>query len=205
MRVSAGRVLVAAVASLALLSGCSTSTKLGDLFGSKKTDDTLTTASVPDANASTTTDPTVTGSIRGVGEPPPQASSSGIVGSDPYDDLNLGKKHYRAANWGLAEKHFRRAVEAHPRDAEAWVGLAAAYDRLKRFELADRAYKQAISILGPTPEILNNQGFSYMLRGDYRRARATLLQAQAKDPASPFIQNNLELLEKSAARGKGIQ
>ena len=93
----------------------------------------------------------------------------------------------------------------HPRDLESWIGLAASYDRLRRFDLADRAYDQAIKIAGPTPEILNNIGYSLMLRGDYRRARETLLQAQAQDPSSPYVRNNLELLEASVRKGKAIQ
>jgi Flp pilus assembly protein TadD len=145
-----------------------------------------------------------TGSIAGPHSGPVQATSPDLLGTDPHDDLSLGKKQYRAGNWGLAEKYFRHAVELHPRDAESWVGLAASYDRLRRFDLADRAYRQAIGIIGPTPEILNNQGFSYMLRGDYKRARATLLAAQAKDPTSPFIRNNLELLEKSTRHGRSV-
>ena len=51
---------------------------------------------------------------------------------------------------------------------------------------------------------MNNQGFSYMLRGDYRRARAMLLAAQAKDPKSPYIANNLRLLDESARKAKAI-
>ena len=118
---------------------------------------------------------------------------------------NRGKKHFRAADFGTAEKHFRRAVELHPRDLEAWLGLAASYDRLRRWDLADRAYDQALKIAGPTPEILNNQGYSMMLRGDYRRAHAILLQAQAADPANPYIRNNLDLLEASYRKGKAVQ
>src|SRR4051794_30588932 len=56
------------------------------------------------------------------------------------DDLGLGKYHFQAQNYGLAEMHFRRAVEATPGSAEAWLGLAASYDQLKRWDLADRAY-----------------------------------------------------------------
>jgi Flp pilus assembly protein TadD len=123
---------------------------------------------------------------------------------DPNDDLSLGKRHFRERNFGLAERYFRRAVEKAPgetrRDAEAWLGLAASYDRLRRFELADRAYAHAIKILGPTPEILNNQGYSYLLRGDYRHARHKLLAARNLDPGNPYVQNNLELLAKSARR-----
>jgi Flp pilus assembly protein TadD len=125
---------------------------------------------------------------------------------DPNDDLNLGKRHFRDENYGLAEKYFRRAVEKGPtdahRDTEAWLGLAASYDRLRRFELADRAYDAAIKIAGPTAEILNNQGYSYMLRGDFQRARAKLVAAREKEPDNPYIQNNFELLEASVQRRK---
>src|SRR5689334_24869118 len=82
-----------------------------------------------------------------------------LLGVDPNDDLSVGKKYYRQGSYGLAERHFRKAVEMHPRDAEAWVGLAASYDQLKRFDLADRAYMQAVKLIGPTPDIMNNQGF----------------------------------------------
>jgi Flp pilus assembly protein TadD len=132
-------------------------------------------------------------------------ASPGLLGSDPNDDLSLAKKHYRAGNYGDAERYYRKAAELHPHDAEAWVGLAAAYDRLRRFELADRAYKQAVAIVGPTPELLNNMGYSYLLRGDYKRARETLLAARSKDPGNPYVRSNLELLEKSARQGKGVQ
>jgi len=184
---------VAALAGPLLLGGCETSTKLGDLFGPKALDDPQTTASVTDGNAAPSD------------QPSDAPNASGLMGSDTYDELNTGKKLYRAANYGLAERHFRRAVEARPKDAEAWVGLAASYDQLRRFELADRAYNQAIGIVGKTPEVLNNQGYSYMLRGDYARARVTLMQAKAKDPDNPYVQNNLELLEKSMRKGKGVQ
>lgn len=133
------------------------------------------------------------------------ASSTELLGEDPKDDLSLGKLHYKEQNYGLAEKHFRRAVEAQPRTAEAWVGLAASYDRLRRFDLADRAYEQAIAILGPTPEILNNQGFSYMLRGDYKLARKKLAAAQAKDPDNKYIHNNIELLAEVSSGKQGIK
>ena len=199
MGARAGRVVVATVACLLWLNGCETSTKLGDLFQSK----TDTTASIPPAPEA---DPVTTGSVR----PPlsdlqPDAVPKGLLGNDPNDDLNLGKKHFRAANFGLAERHFRRAVELHPRDLESWIGLAASYDRLRRYDFADRAYDQATKIAGPTAELLNNWGYSYMLRGDYRHARETLMQARAQDPGNPYIKNNLELLEASFRKGKAIQ
>jgi tetratricopeptide (TPR) repeat protein len=133
------------------------------------------------------------------------AGEAGLLGSDPNDTLSLGKKQYRAGNFGAAEKYFRHAAELHPRDAEAWLGLAASYDRLRRFDLADRAYAQASGILGPTAEILNNQGYSYMLRGDYKRAREKLAEAQRKDPGNKYVLNNIQLLEDSSRKGKAIE
>ena len=127
-----------------------------------------------------------------------------LLGEDQHDDLSLGKKYFRARDFGLAERHFRRAVEMSPRDAEAWLGLAASYDRLRRFDEADRAYRQAIAIAGPMPEILNNQGYSYLLRGDYRTARKKFYAAQARDPENPRIRRNIQLMEVSLHEGKGI-
>ena len=205
MRASTGRVLIVAVACLVWVSGCETSTRFTSLLGSR--DDPATTASIQDQAKSA--DPTTTGSIAEAPPPtvdgPIDASTPTLLGRDPHDDLSLGRKHYRAANFGTAEKHFRRAVELHPRNAEAWVGLAASYDRLRRFELADRAYGQAGRIIGETPELMNNKGFSYLLRGDYRRARATLNAAATKDPENPYIQNNLKLLDKAQRRAKSVQ
>ena len=86
-----------------------------------------------------------------------------------------------------------------------WIGLAASYDRLRRFDLADRAYGQAVGIVGTTVEILNNQGFSYMLRGDYKLAHAALAAAQRKDPPNKYVQNNLRLLEESYRKGKSVE
>ena len=205
MSVSAVRVLVVAAASLLWLAGCE-SLKTIDLSQSSDSQvnasaEPATTASVPaPTGVVLTTQPAPTGSA-GTAEPVAQA---GLMGTDPNDDLNLGKKYFRARDFGLAERHFRRAVEAQSKDAEAWLGLAASYDRLKRFDLADRAYDEAVGLVGHTPEILNNQGFSHHLRGDHRRARTLFIAAQAKDPRNPYIKNNLALAEKSARTRKGV-
>ena len=113
------------------------------------------------------------------------------------EPLKLGMEHFGRGNFGLAERYFRDAVEKAPRDASAWVGLGASYDRLRRFELADRAYAQAIKLTGPTLPILNNQGYSMMLRGNLKEARRKFLKAYDLDPGNPTVANNLELLNSS--------
>jgi tetratricopeptide (TPR) repeat protein len=206
MLIGIARGFIVAVAGL-WLAGCSTSTSFSDLL---KSNTPAADASTPQeaADASTPSrvvDETPTGSVPPPLGVPPATAKPGLLGSDPNDELSLGKKHYRANDFGLAEKHFRRAVETHPRDAEAWLGLAASYDRLRRFDLADRAYAQAVDIVGPTVTILNNKGYSYMLRGDYKRARATLAVAQRKDPTNKYVQNNIRLLEESYRKGKAVE
>jgi len=192
MRIRGVRLLIV-VAAFIGLAGCSTS-KIGDLAA--------TDTKLSDTTGSIVTPPAEPGPS---GEPVAPLSKPGLLGDDPHDDLTLGKKYFRSNNFGLAEKSFRSAVEKHPRDAEAWVGLAASYDRLRRFDLADRAYAEAIRIVGPTAELLNDEGFSFMLRGDYARAHKLLEQARKKDPDNPYVQANLKLLDESYHEGKAVQ
>jgi Flp pilus assembly protein TadD len=114
------------------------------------------------------------------------------------EPLQMGLQYFQRGYYGLAERYFQDAVEKAPKDPTAWVGLAATYDRLGRFDLADRAYLGATRLVGETTEILNNKGYSYMLRGDLQRARQKLTLAYARDPHNPTIANNLELLNGSS-------
>jgi Flp pilus assembly protein TadD len=111
-----------------------------------------------------------------------------------HEDLKLGREHFRNGNFGLAEKHFRQAVEQSQDNLEAIVGLAAAYDQLGRFDLADRLYKEAMRISGGSALVMNNRGYSYYLRRDFRRARADFQAALRKDPANEMAKRNLALL-----------
>jgi Flp pilus assembly protein TadD len=108
----------------------------------------------------------------------------------PQGPLSAGKAHFRAGDFGLAEASYRRAVEEIPTDAEAWLGLAAAQDQLGRFDLADRSYERLEQLVGPTPAFLNNRGYSYLLRGDARRARRDLEKALALNPQDTAIKAN---------------
>ena len=118
------------------------------------------------------------------------------------DDLGIAKQAFRNRNFGMAEKNFRNAIEKSSSNVEAWLGLAASHDQLGRYDLADREYAQVVRRRGATFELLNNRGYSYMMRGDLKRARIDFNAASRMDPDSEFVRNNLrELDEKAAGRG----
>jgi len=192
MSVGVKRSVAVAVTSLLWLTGCETTSVKQPEFLNWNGDTRAKSES--DAAAEATGAVAVASAVAVGDQGPPTEPDPPLTPSFPNDDLNLGRMNFRQGNYGLAERYFRRAVESGPREAEAWLGLAASYDRLRRFDLADRAYRQLYAMVGRTPEILNNHGYSYMLRGDFRRARRIFAEARAKDPNNPYIANNMALL-----------
>jgi Flp pilus assembly protein TadD len=130
--------------------------------------------------------------------PTPTVENAGDIKYYPSDHpVKLGLEFFKKGSYGIANRYFRDAVEKAPEDAEAWIGLAASYDKLRRFDLADQAYAQAIKLTGETVQILNDRGYSYLLRGDLPKARVQFLKAYQLDPANPTVVNNLQLLNSS--------
>jgi Flp pilus assembly protein TadD len=135
----------------------------------------------------------------------PTPVPNAVTGQNPSDvkyyrsdePVRLGVQRFYEGSFGLSQQYFQDAVEKTPKDPTAWVGLAASYDRLGRFDLADRAYGAAVKLTGDTPSLLNNEGYSYMLRGDLRKASALLDKALKLDPANETTLNNRRLLNSS--------
>lgn len=117
--------------------------------------------------------------------------------SQAETDLKAGKAQFEDGNYGLAEKHFRKAVELRADSAPAWMGLAASYDQLGRFDFADRAYGELVKIAGRQPRIVNNMGYSQYLRGNTAQARKLYLEARKGMSDTAIVDANLKLLDKS--------
>lgn len=128
-------------------------------------------------------------------QPAPKVEDAAFFPSDDY--VRMGKVYFRNESYGLAAQSFQKAVEVAPKDAEAWLGLAASYDHLRRFELADQAYEKVLQLGAQNATILNNAGYSQLLRGNLPSARRFLLRAYELEPDNPYIQNNLKLLGES--------
>ena len=92
----------------------------------------------------------------------PTSPSTCTFGGDPATST-LGKRHYRVKNYGLAEQL------ARPK-APARGGLVSLppYDRLKRYDLADRACKSARDLRAAVRSHQQHRVL-YLLRGDLRR------------------------------------
>jgi Flp pilus assembly protein TadD len=202
MPIRTSRVLIVAAVCLTLPCGCTSSLKLSDLGTPQAAGVANGAADAGDTTGSITAQTAEPGRKDELGD---LLARVGLLGDNPNEDVQLGKKYLRSNNFELAEQAFRAATQRHPRDAEAWIGLAVSCDRLLRFEAADRAYAEAIRIVGPTADILNDQGFSYMLRGEYTHAQKKLREAEAKEPANPYVQANIRLLEDSYHESKALQ
>jgi Flp pilus assembly protein TadD len=125
-----------------------------------------------------------------------QANLSSDFTKELEEGLPAGKYHFKAGNYGLSERNYRLAIETDPSNAEAWLGLGATYDQLGRYDLADRSYKQVLKIAGPVPQLMNNMGYSYLLRGKKRQAKTYFAKAQKGLPENQTIHGNKELLAK---------
>jgi Flp pilus assembly protein TadD len=129
---------------------------------------------------------------------PATGQNPGDVKYYPSDQpVRLGIQRFYEGNFGLAQQYFQDAVEKSPSDVTAWIGLAASYDRLGRFDLADQAHAAAAKLEGSTVRLLNNEGYSYMLRGDLKTARAKFQSALRLDPNNQTTLNNIKLLDDS--------
>ena len=97
---------------------------------------------------------------------PANLNTSSVTSSYANADEAFANKQYEQA------LHLYQAtLKASPDDTEAWFGLAASADLVGDFELADKAYSQLQPRFGETPRLLNNLGYSHLLRGNLLIAR----------------------------------
>ncbi len=73
---------------------------------------------------------------------------------------------------------------------------------MRRFDLADRAYREAGRLVGHRAEYYNNVGYSYLLRGDAIKAQVNFMKAHELDPTSVTVNNNLGMLRDQATHAK---
>ncbi|MEO5972747.1 MAG: tetratricopeptide repeat protein [Sphingomicrobium sp.] len=81
----------------------------------------------------------------------------------------------------------------------AWNTLAVCADLNRDWAAADAAYERALGLGPDAAEVLNNQGWSQLLRGEWSAAVPLLERAAQLRPGSPRVANNLELARAAVA------
>lgn len=75
----------------------------------------------------------------------------------------------------------------------SWNALGVIADRQRRWADAEQAYGRALALAPGRAEVLNNQGWSLLLRGEVERARPLFEAALRAAPGSRLIAANHEL------------
>lgn len=141
--------------------------------------------------------------IAGCGSTAIEASRNAIPQSVPDvpagAELSTAMTAFESGNFGYSAKYFEMAAKRSPQDMTACLGMAASYDWLYRFDLADRAYGTCHKIAKDAFSYHNNIGFSYLLRGDYGKASVSFAQARQLQPGDPVVETNLRILRDAAS------
>jgi Flp pilus assembly protein TadD len=107
-------------------------------------------------------------------------------------DIMLGKLQ-------SAETFADKAIASGSASWKAWNAKGVLCDFRSDWKGADEAFAVAAKMKPDEPDILNNRGWSLILRGKWMDAVTPLEQASILDPKSARIQNNLELARAAIA------
>jgi tetratricopeptide (TPR) repeat protein len=132
------------------------------------------------------------GSDDGNPGPVHTASDDRILG-DPDAGYQLARHFQKQDRHGLAVDELLKVVKADPAHANAYNALGVSYDRLREFDLAAAAYREALRIDPTLAYVHNNIGYSHLLQGNLALAADAFKTAVSLDSEKPRYQNNLAL------------
>lgn len=127
------------------------------------------------------------------------ALASAAASSDVLVVERAGIAALHSRDSATASSWIRKAVAMEGPSWRAWNALGVLSDYGEDFVEADRAYARAAELAPHQADIVNNVGWSLLLRGDWDRAVTALERAHHLDPASKRIANNLELARAAIA------
>jgi tetratricopeptide (TPR) repeat protein len=87
---------------------------------------------------------------------PVLAAPAGVADTEAGGKNNVGVSHLEMRHYDIAEGYFRDAIALRPDFAEAWFNLGVALDGMGRQPEATEAFKQAKSLGGHIPAIVNS-------------------------------------------------
>jgi Flp pilus assembly protein TadD len=105
----------------------------------------------------------------------------------------------RSGKTGSAALYAERATRYPAASWRVWNAKGVLADRARDWADADRAYARAAALAPDQAEIVNNLGWSRLLRGDWPGAAEALARAAAMKPGAGRIANNLDLAQLGLA------
>ena len=105
-----------------------------------------------------------------------------------------GKQLFTEGKYGLALEAFRQANAQNPNSVNVLNGIAACYDQLQRYDLANSYYFKALKVQPNSVKTLNNLAYSYMLQNRYADAQKILQLALSYKPDNARSTHNLGIV-----------
>jgi Flp pilus assembly protein TadD len=106
----------------------------------------------------------------------------------------------KASDYAQAPGLIANAVSLPGASWRAWNAQGVMCDMERDWSCADRAYAEAFVLSPEQPDLLNNKGWSLMLRGEPARALQLFEDAAQIDPNNVRIANNRELARAAIAK-----
>jgi Flp pilus assembly protein TadD len=125
-----------------------------------------------------------------------------LVGLHPNDGSTLERAAISAVRVGevaLAKGLTDHAVSLPGASWRSWNARGVVADLMRDFDKADSSYRRALELAPGQAEILNNLGWSRLLRGDWAGALAPLEEAAKLAPKNARVANNVELAKAALA------
>lgn len=131
-----------------------------------------------------------------------QARYADLLRAEPSDSRSAeraGIASLAAGDVGDARRFIEKAIALGSPSWRVWNALGVLCDFEANWDCADAAYGSAVVLVPNQPEILNNHGWSLILRGEWASAVQSLERAAQADPKSTRIKNNLELVRAAVS------
>ena len=115
-------------------------------------------------------------------------------------DYERGKHYIAVGDYGLAIEAFNNALAADPKSVPAMNGLAIAYDRINREDIARTFFEKALAIDAHSANTLNNIAYLDLSHGNKEEALAYFARAkealasgstsQSSEQLATVVENN---------------
>lgn len=132
------------------------------------------------------------GDVAGQTDPVPAANKNQPA-MEPATAYQLARHFQKQGRHALAVDELLKVVKADPDHANAYNALGVSYDRLREFDLAAAAYREALRIDPTLAYVYNNIGYSHLLQGNLEHAAKAFETAVSLDSEKTRYQNNLAL------------